>query len=194
MKRKRRHHNRKGFRAIRSGKTARQVDRIAKKILRKDVRKMTESTKVPDDIIKEQQQTTNVVKAAKSPQTDQLLKGMDAVKDIAKRRAAKMYLIAEKVRQLFIPGGVTTTPIKGELTDENVFIKLAFSQGTYTDQFGITREHRWQIEIYSRDHVPEGICPRCDGEMETEILDDGKIRVACNDCGHEHSSVWGVEA
>lgn len=125
--------------------------------------------------------------------TDRLLEGMDAVMDIRKRRAAKMYLIAERVRQLFIPDGITSAAIKGELTREDVLIKMNFSQGIYIDQLGKKREHRWQIEIYSRDHIPEGVCPECQGEMETEILTDGNRRVACGDCGYEIPIFCGVE-
>ncbi len=153
----------------------------------------SKSTRVPPGIIRTQRRKTRVIAAAKSPQTDELLKSIDAIRDIAKRRATKMYLIAEKVRQLFILGGVTTSPIRGKLTDEDVMLKLNFSQGTYTDQLGIKREHRWQIEIYSQDHIPEGVCPKCNGEMETEILDGGDRRVACGDCGYELSSFCGVE-
>lgn len=160
--------------------------------MKQDMKKDPPQT-VPDDVLREQRQTTNIVRAAKSPQTDELLKGMGAIKDIRKRRAAKMYLIAEKVRQLFIPGGITTSPIRGKLTDEDVILKLNFSQGTYTDQLGVEREHRWQIEIYSQDHIPEGVCPQCDGEMETEILENGQRRVACDECDYELSSFGGVE-
>lgn len=157
----------------------------------------TNSTKVPLGNIAEQRQTTNRVKAAEGPGTERLLNDMprieDYIKDLAKRRSGKMWMIAERIKNLFLKGGITTSPMKGQITDEAASIGLTFGQGEYTDATGKRREHRWKITIENIDCIPEGVCPRCNGEMETEILDDNKRRVACGECDYELSSFCGVE-
>ena len=123
--------------------------------------------------------------------TDRLLKATAVVKDIGKRRRAKMWLIAERIRKLYIPGGVTT--LSGYYSDRASSAAITFSQGEYVDATGKGREHRWKITIENIDCLSEGTCPECQGEVETEILDDGKRRVACDECGYEVSSFCGVE-
>lgn len=158
---------------------------------------MTRSTKVPASIIREQRETTNLVKAAEGLGTNRLLNDMPRIeeytKDLAKRRSGKMWMIAERVKNLFLKGGITTSPMKGEINGETASMGLTFGQGEYIDATGKRREHRWKITIENIDCLPEGVCPQCDGEMETEILDDGKYRIACGACDYEVSSFCGVE-
>lgn len=131
-------------------------------------------------------------KAAESPATIRLLKDGEVVGSTATRRRGRMFMIAEKIRQLFIPGGIISD---GHLSNETCRMSMTFAQGDYVDLTGKRREHRWQITVENIDHKSEGDCPECGGEMETEILDDDKRRVACNseDCGYEVSSFCGVE-
>lgn len=156
-----------------------------------------DSTRVPHKNIREQREMTNKVKVAENSGTEKLLNDMprveDYVKDLAKRRSGKMWMIAEKIKNLFLKGGITTNPMKGQIYGETASIGLTFGQGEYTDATGKRREHRWKITIENIDCLPEGVCPRCNGEMETEILDDGRHRVACGECDYELSSFCGVE-
>lgn len=134
-------------------------------------------------------------KAANSPATIRLLKDGEVGGKNASRRRGRMFMIAEPIRKLFIPGGITSDMGKGRLSDDTCRMAMTFSQGTYVDLTGKRREHRWQITVENIDHKSEGDCPACGGEMETEILDDNKRRVACNgdDCDYELSSFCGVE-
>lgn len=148
-------------------------------------------TKVPPEIIAIQRRRI----AAKSSATTQLLNATEIVKDNAKRRRGRMWMIATEIKDIFVKEGVTIGHVKGQCSDEEVWIELKFGQGTYVDSTGKRREYRWKITIENIDCFPEGVCPQCDGELETEILDYGKRRVACNDeeCGYEVPLFCGVE-
>jgi len=146
------------------------------------------STRVPAWIIAKQRRDI----AARDPGTDRLIGAMGIAEDRRKRRSGRMWIIATKIKDLFLKEGVTIRPIKGRLYSDTVFIELSFRCGEYIDEILKRREHRWKITIESEDFKSEGDCPECDGELQTEILEDGSHKIGCDDCGYVHKGL-GME-
>lgn len=140
---------------------------------------MEKSRKVPADILAEQR--------------DRIAGTEALIADVFKhdedlhtaRRAYAWWLATEIARTLKSRNGFSVGAVSGKFNHIGEMVKVEFLGREYTDSTGVRRVHRIAITVGFEDHRSEGECcdPDCEGELETRVLENGKLAIVCNECG-----------